>query len=579
MAGDYGYEVYGYDDGEDERRTPIQKLKGLFRDTAGGIEALLSIRRSPERSEWDEVGDGKYGMNNNEDYYDGGRIRKKGSLKPLVVAGGRIMMAGSVLAGMAYAWLNGRDVAVEGASQPTTAQVLKVLKGISDWKAEAREPDEIVLPGPESGNDGVEDTRPSLVEGGVKVVYDSVSGLPVSYEVEGIVTELDQGEMLRLQQEALDNGLPQLITVVRLPQEYGRSNYVPTSDRPLITELPDDVLSEAELAARGVTVINGDGVQLYLRSEAFAEGAPFDTLVPGSGNDVTIVVVEGSAVDAVFMSGDRYDSVRNLVDPPAMTPEEYRQQQLSIWQSVLTMAEADYRAGVVGLELDRLADSVVMAQLAVKELLGASSEKLAMEVASLYGPAGQYYPDSRTIFVAVGDSEVRNSLATEVVYYFDHEGRLQVTSSTVELTRGGVSRTDPSLGFPRPGDFSWLGEGSPPGVLPDSPVEGNCSHDPDMVYTNVFGGSSDKPTWTLRHEVKHFEHLAAHPPEETGCSYEAHRSEMVTDLAAMKELTEAWKLWEESGFSHDDLYWVVFGLSDGTFIVGQNQSGSGIINQ
>lgn len=554
--------------------SPLEKAQEFIGDLTDTVASLFPQKkdRRPLPYNYD---DDDWG---NHHYPD--RIRRRDTVN-WVAVGTRITMAAATLASGALAWFN-RDQIVDatltlaqGAGElftgpPTqTPSPAKATPTIDLQSPATSTP----APPPESNR------QPEAVQSsssfGVNITYGS-DGFPISYQVGDQVTALDRTSILQLQDTARAQGLPQLITAIEAPEKVFFSppeDVNPSPDRPMVDKLPADTLTPEQLSARGITIIQSKDVQLLLRQSAFLPGSSLDTFSPGAGNTLLIVLVDGPTVSPTYMQDPKYDQVRDIVGELGPGVEEYRQQQLQFWQDIERQAISQYHQALADNNSDRLEISesqIIAAQVHQQDILTTPDARLAAE-AGMSEFAGLYDPATRTVFIAVGKLEPVPS--TKVILYVAADGTI-VTANSSSSSRGVNNVPNWSGSFPRPSDFKWLGPGAPPtsfpGQMTDAQLAAHPFSPPGSPMAYPFGAQS--PFFSFRHELMHYRNINAHPTSDRVYNY----SEWNTDLQAMGEVDDAFRLFEASGYQNNGLYWVVF-VVDGRIFIGQDPVAQAVV--
>lgn len=543
-----------YDNNEDKYQYGHEPLPEIAKDIYDRLKDKLTSL-FPKKDQYEDNAH-SYNYSNDPDY-SSGIIRSKNHLRPLTIAG-RVFLAGSVAAGITYAWIN-RDSLID-LLKPSPATAAEFTPVPTSHQIE---PTLTPTPTPEFIPPPPTYTRNEL---GVPITYDDQNN-PLSYNLNGEEIIIDQSQLKELQLKAKEQGLPQLLISVDAPLPFQTSlinNFENGIDRPKLTQAPEGLLSKEELSDRGITIIQGEEVKVYLRESAFLPGAPLDTFTPDGKNNLTIVLVDGPTISGQYMSDPKYDQVRpfitNNID---VNLERYRQSQIKYWhqkeldsiQQLQDMVKNNNLTMVYSIQ-----NLIIYDQVTQLDLISASTEDLAIASAK-NDIGGLYVPSTRTAYISVGSSEEGTFSDTKVIIYIDKDGNIQTTNCS---RLGGTSNFIPqeSQNYPRPNDFSYFsqnGESAPT----EFPNQAQPYYLPTDTLTHyAYGGQT--PGLVFRHELYHDWKTSAHPSD----SYLWDRSEWSTDMSAMGDINRAFRQFEESNYEDDSLYWLIFEVK-GNFIIGQ----------
>lgn len=384
---------------------------------------------------------------------------------------------------------------------------------------------------------------------GVKVAFDQDS-LPVKYVLpDGQEVVLDREEIKKLKEKAISSKEPEIVTILRMDKHGSdlslRSNKS-SIEHPVLSELPDDVLSEEELTKKGVNIIQADSTHFYIRKEAFAKGALLEDF-NNTGRKINIVLVDGPLVNNYFMSDARYDNFKPYFpeEKIEITPNQHRKnllddatRSLNFERDRLKDYETEYQKEIALIDpkvkqyelnsLSLISDDMLMQSL----ILGlVFSKRLGNE----QHDAAYFGGNNPTIFLAVGE----NIEAKFVVLYFNAEGEIKIVSHPwgTSLIRDRSVKINDS--YPNPLDFPIDSMGS----SPDDPSS--------YPY-----GKSKTSGIELRHELKHDVLIT----QRLSKGEKPEHSEYKTDLEAMHTIREAWDKWVKSGYTDNSGYYFVFSL-------------------
>lgn len=603
MGRDYGeYDTWS-DDPEwssPRKRSLATKVRDGITVTFDGLACLLPKKKSKE-SDYYGGYDSPYSPYDDPDY-GYGILRKKNRPSPIVIAG-RVVLAASVAASTAAAFLNRDKIVyawqewlsrpqVTQSASPTTTTDVDIMESIDNTSTPEVVVNYYQEPQPSSPTSSPEPPKstpsptpdpPELGTSqshtlGVTINYDP-SQQPISYEVNGQVFNIDQAELARLRASAIEEGLPKLVFVAE-PRNGSDTNsgvststFEPSTDRPATTELPADVFSPEQLASMGITIIQGDDVRLHLRAGAFEPDGLLYGYQVGGDRQLTVVLVDGPTVSGAYMTDSKYDSVRDAVGSIDVDIETYRQDQIAHYQdwNIGLQAELTQYRNAGNTDLAAEVEYYMVVNLTkIQALQEASSESLAIaagmtEFAGLY----VYGEHSDTIYIAAGQSgDMVDRGGLQVFMYVDSSGNIQVDNNASLGGRGVSFIPQENQTYPRPSDFIWRGGGSPPSSYP---LPRDSSPLPPLELWNVYPFAAQNLSNLTRHEFVHMTNYLFPNPWDPNYWRRSH--EWSTDMEAMGTIQAAYQRWVESGFTDNSGYYFVFERADGTIILGNDPVG------
>lgn len=396
------------------------------------------------------------------------------------------------------------------------------------------------------------------VEYGIGVTINR-DGLPVTYRLpDGREFPFDAKQVYTALQKTKASQEPELINVIELlkrPLPNRESDWWGTREHPVLRELPQDTLTEAELASRGISIIQADNTKLHIRIGAFEQQNLLSSF-SRIGQNLTIGVIDGPVVENSFMRGSRYDRLRSLVPPPPIRPTEARNKKIEEYEKDLK-----YLSEYAKQQIRENDSSYVTSWnylIKAKEYLYAYNNFLPDTHVLIdyfsanttgFNEARGYYIDESSL--------VSNPLVRKGNYAFITAGRSKLDTDLV------------SFYFLPDGSFKIgyaYGVGRTSGVFQDSNIKkhynvifgGSCP-DPDTFGLNP-GASPDKPNsypyggqtpgLVLRHELAHGKLITG----QVNPNY----SEYDTDMLAMQGIRDAWESWKQSDYTDHNGYHYLF---------------------
>lgn len=121
---------------------------------------------------------------------------------------------------------------------------------------------------------------------------------------------IDKGVFIQAQELARQTRKPQLTAWVDL----GETSLTEYTQKPLIEELPRDVLTREGLLSRGIEIITPDGIELYIRQQAFAEDGLMARYSKNAGNKLIIALVDSPQLTPESFANPRYQKLQTVID-------------------------------------------------------------------------------------------------------------------------------------------------------------------------------------------------------------------------------------------------------------------------
>ncbi len=309
----------------------------------------------------------------------------------------------------------------------------------------------------------IEASLDNIWEVGAYRVYLDADGLPYKYaDPAGSEVFFDVGKMQRARNFALLNQEPEVAYIIPVAEPSIKIGIPMTvsPDKPNIKDLPQDVLSPAQLAARGVKIIQADNTNLYIRRQAFEEGGPMEQF--DGSRKLVIAVVNSSVVVPVAVSDSRYSEVAGLLAPLDTTIQKFKAERIAEISENLGEARDNYKKSqkqktpVSILEgLEEILTDVKACKyryentLTDEELLIELSNDVRNEAGLYYSPKYSGIADTAVIFVAAGTMR-RTNEEIQIVFGTDGKCALRRLAFTVPY---GDFTPNTADSFPNPNDF------------------------------------------------------------------------------------------------------------------------------
>lgn len=381
-------------------------------------------------------------------------------------------------------------------------------------------------------------------------IHLNADALPVRWvDWKGIAHEFDLKTMRALKEKALASGEPEIIDLIPVNSEIKTSSTSTHFEKahPILKELPGDVMTDEELEARGVKIVQADRTKLYIREGAFDEGQPLAGVRKDDPNrTLTIVLFDGEFVSPFYMQDERYLPFAYSMPRSGVDALYFRSEKIEESRKKLDEQRVD-----PGLFGDRRADSLLAEKSKLfhytyvasnYELLEQAAYEFEIEKNKVDDDndkkvaRGSYatniFTGNATIFLAAGTDDEQDKKYLRV--YFDGSGQV-VVDKFVKL---GISKL---LYFQRKDSFP------DPELFMRDP-SANCDNGKYPYGAQSIGNS-------LWHEGFH----------EKGFGQEGllKNCEADVDNAAMDGIEEAWEKWEISGYEDNSGYPFVFSTPDG----------------
>ena len=415
-------------------------------------------------------------------------------------------------------------------------------------------------------------TSQEITPSGVTITINK-EGLPLNYRLPNeALRNFNVDEMRSMKDRAMQSGEPEIIDMVRLypgsvpwhgekrREKFTQKN---SEQHPPTPELPRDVLPEAELQKRGISILQAESTKLYIREGAFVSGEPLSAF-NSTGRKLTIALLDTPVVSEVGLTSYKYNEVRHrLSDTETQhTPaiQKFRQGELFVTVNALkSIREAIARQTLTDGPIDKntglslIEHNIFLCkQQPYLFNLMSDSEALTLIVSKgmlRTGLIGGYFPPSSdqglaVIFLAVGSTR---PAIDAITFYFTPRGEFKTKElSGLELAGNNVTPSPTrEQSYPDPKDF--VERVYVPAIRSDY-----------YPYGPQTAGQS------LRHEVAHDKLIMQTNGKPNFREYD-------TDIQAMKGIEGAWEKWVNSGFRDNSGYYFVFSLPEGGYILTQNQ--------
>lgn len=281
--------------------------------------------------------------------------------------------------------------------------------------------------------------RDALEVDGYKFIVNS-DGIPQGYtDPKGEYTRFNMAKMSELRENATRDRLPEVVGLIKIenPSDDEREISYDEKVRPFFKELPEDVLSEEELAQHGVRIIQAENSKLNIRQSAFEEGGSLAHLEQ-KGRKLIISLVDGNAISRDLMKDSRYDEVRQMLPETNTDPKKYLEKRLNELEIAVNQSIADAEQAKNEVVLDAALHFVLEHKtyleayksgfITEEQLEHEEAEKNAFYSGKYFSPKYSGIDNTEVVFVPVGRSDSRiNSLRM----YFSETGKFSVDKFVV----------------------------------------------------------------------------------------------------------------------------------------------------
>lgn len=407
----------------------------------------------------------------------------------------------------------------------------------------------------------------------IKVGVDA-EGIPVkSILPDGTEVGINGVEARRVRELAKQTHEPEMVQILQFPakEELGSDIEIddkffePTREHPLVEQIPDDVLSNEELAKRGINIINTNKVNLSIRKSEFEEGGSLHNF-RGSHN-MTLILVDGAVVVEELLEDEKLKPYKKLLWGRDSEIKEFRKKRIKETQESIEQTRIPYHAYYEKYLAGDLDFSTFYESLLLNAKAGPkvwqdhitdgevymymrSYGETQGDAAGLYTVDKAFFKkDTSVLFVAAGSTHFKSDLT---YMFYDHEDRLQIHTLTpgvrevadyTESRTGGSRDYTPTLSqtHPNPNSFHLNAEASRTGP---------------RYYP--YGGQTIG--LTIRHELAHEEMIGSSHPGRVN------RNEYDTDMRAMQGIERAWKRWENSDYMDNSGFGFVLRTENGIIL-------------
>lgn len=403
-----------------------------------------------------------------------------------------------------------------------------------------------------------------VVEHGVRIFY-GADNLPTHYILpDGTKVNLEREKLLAAKEQAIKNREIEFVSITPLETEENEENEKqPTSpEHPVLNERPDNVLSEQELAKRGIKIFQSPQVEFFIRSAAFKDGGIFAGYKEGGDRKLNIVFLDSVVVAAPFATDERYREIEGYLNDPVYTKtdtflepnfiEDYKKTQTKLLANLRNQIESnngnkEYASSIVSDVKEMLFKLEHLPKDQVLKLLAEKNCPRAGLYVPPYDPDHSYLrypqkskenPNTAVMFIAAGESVVPKE---ELKMFFNEDGTFKIV--TEKNTRRSYLPTE-QQSMPDPSKYT---------INPEANEFDRDSYPygpQDVVNTIYHEGEHDVLVGEAIHNDEY--------PE---------TSEFQTDMNGMQRVKNVWKRWKASGFTDDSESSFGFRLKNGKYII------------
>lgn len=378
----------------------------------------------------------------------------------------------------------------------------------------------------------------------VKVAVDK-EGLPVKYIVLSTNEEVyfDKEEMRKLREKAISSKEPEIIKMFLqikpvLPSKfsYKESN---ADKHPKTLELSKDIVSEEDLRKRGITILQPENTNLFIREGAFAKGGILEDF-NNEERRLNIVFLNGSTITQKYLNDPKYAEIIDYLPKRFLSTSYIRESNIDYAEKTLEFFRREPPDWWLERDQNHRESFFLDLKVNISRYKGENSmtdEQIAKQAIDFLG----WY--------------VNKSLLPPT---------FENTSSFLFLSVDQNSYSSPTIFFRQNGDVSVknLKQDFRSNLFP---ATAQTHPDPDDFIMNSYASPEngvyiyDKnahPGFVLRHEFGHRKLIEGRILG----GEEPDFSEYSADKHAMQGIKEAWEKWVNSGYTDNTGYPFVFEL-------------------
>lgn len=163
------------------------------------------------------------------------------------------------------------------------------------------------------------------------VLFDT-DGTPIKYNLnDGQEVVFDRQKAKDLRAKAMSNGEDMILDInvnFGVGLSVAQNEVLPTGvEHQVLKELPRGVLSAAELAPRGLELINPSNMELFVSPNTFNKGELFEG-IDGIRQKMVLLLLNGPMIDRAYLTDPKLEKYQNLLNARAEKMVGYRQQRL-----------------------------------------------------------------------------------------------------------------------------------------------------------------------------------------------------------------------------------------------------------
>lgn len=414
---------------------------------------------------------------------------------------------------------------------------------------------------------------------GVEFTLDE-NNVPISYKTpEGKIVNFDRDQLEITRKKATSSKEPEIHTVIDIPENSQVATQTQNShEHPVMQELPQDILSEQELQARGINILQSDNTQLYIRSKAFEKDGPLADYSPDNKNQLKIVLLNAPLVSDAYMNDPKYKDIQKIYQKAygktRTDLEQFRSEQIQeIQQEIETVrkeAKPDesfsqnnnfYKNNLIALKLEQYRLEHADKEELLTRIVPSSSD----DIGGLFFSNVPINIDQTgsLVILAVGKTKApKNSLAVVC----DSNGNFSIMA---------ISNLSPNM---------------EPKADQSHPNPNSLSRNPQASSdrSNTYPYAAQSAGFALRHELEHnvlisgplrkvrtgdFKNkdgsinFTAYTEAVRNAMLKRNKSEYDTDEKAMTGIRAAWERWQSSGYKDNSGYYFIFRLPTGGYIL------------
>ncbi len=277
-------------------------------------------------------------------------------------------------------------------------------------------------------------------------------GIPTRWESEsGQTGQFDQQEMETALRTAQETGQVTIAAAHQLTVEYPDTETPEQETAETPTHIPEDILSQEELAHHGIEILSPQSLRLHLRPAAFDPGEALEQYQPESDQRLTIIVVDKPSLAAEHFQDPQFDQFREVIETH-FYPITADRVQNALYQAIDYHAEQENISPNRVATLEKIADSISVEEAIAWGLSGTTNGY------TLWQGHPNGLPDSALVLLAIGERPDVSYLTIHA----DPSGTFTCNTERIDFENDMGVRPSypfrPDQSYPHPDDYQLLEE-------------------------------------------------------------------------------------------------------------------------